>query len=586
MRIALAQINTTVGDLDGNARKILDFACRADRENAELVVFPELAITGYPPRDFVEKQSFVDRTAETLQWIANQSAGLNIGIIVGYIARTKEPAAISTQNAAALIHRGQVVFEQRKMLLPNYDVFDEARYFEPAQSQCVYTFQGVRIALVICEDAWNDKQYWPRQRYRRDPMEELMHQGADLVVSINSSPFNMGKRKQRYQIFHASARRFERPVVYVNQLGGNDQLVFDGSSFAVSADGEIVATAKSFEEDLTYFDSNASTGDRHANLPDEEQAAYEALVLGTRDYIQKCGFRQVLLGLSGGIDSALVAAVAVDAVGPENVMGIGMPGPYSSEHSLTDARTLAEHLGIRFEVISINAGYQAMLSTLEPLFANTKPDITEENLQSRLRGVTLMALSNKFGALVLTTGNKSELAVGYCTLYGDMCGGLAVISDVPKTLVYRLARVANARRTAAGLPAAVPENTFHKASLSRAPARPERYRQFAALRSARRHSGRLRRAIRISHGNSRLAKICPSISCVTSSAKWSGTNTSGSRPPPGCESHRKLSALDGDSRLHTGTPNDRKTGDCSGYAGDGGNTRFSECACRARGPAA
>jgi NAD+ synthase (glutamine-hydrolysing) len=462
MRIALAQINTTVGDLDGNAQKILDFACRADREKAELVVFPELAITGYPPRDFVEKQSFVDRTAEALQRIANQSAELNVGIVVGYIARTKEPAAISAQNAAAIVHRGQIVFEQRKMLLPNYDVFDEARYFEPAQSQCVYTFQGVRIALVICEDAWNDKQYWPRQRYRRDPMEELMHQGADLVVSINSSPFNMGKREQRFQFFHASARRFERPVVYVNQLGGNDQLVFDGSSFAVSGDGEIVATAKSFEEDLTFFDSEKSTGDCHANLPDEEAAAYEALVLGTRDYIQKCGFRRVLLGLSGGIDSALVAAVAVDAVGPENVIGIGMPGPYSSEHSLTDARTLAEHLGIRFEVISINAGYQAMISTLEPLFAHTKPDITEENLQARLRGVTLMALSNKFGALVLTTGNKSELAVGYCTLYGDMCGGLAVISDVPKTLVYRLAHVANARRTAAGLPAAVPENTFTK----------------------------------------------------------------------------------------------------------------------------
>jgi NAD+ synthase (glutamine-hydrolysing) len=462
MRIALAQINTTVGDLDGNAQKILDFARRADAERADLVVFPELAITGYPPRDFVEKQSFLDRTAEALQCVAKRSAKLNVGIVAGYVARTKEPAAISAQNAAAIVHRGQIVFEQRKMLLPNYDVFDEARYFEPAQCQSICTFRGVKIALVICEDAWNDKQYWPRQRYRRDPIEEQIHQGADLVVSINSSPFNIGKREQRQQIFHASARRFGLPIVYVNQLGGNDQLVFDGSSFAVSANGDLVATAKSFAEDLTYFELETQTGDHHANMPDEEEAAYEALVLGTRDYIQKCGFRQVLLGLSGGIDSALVAAVAADAVGPENVIGVGMPGPYSSEHSLTDARALAEQLGVRFEVISINAGYQAMLSTLDPVFATTKPDITEENLQSRLRGLTLMALSNKFGALVLTTGNKSELAVGYCTLYGDMCGGLAVISDVPKTLVYRLARVANARRTAAGLPPAIPENTFTK----------------------------------------------------------------------------------------------------------------------------
>lgn len=462
MRIALAQINTTVGDLDCNAQKILDFARRADRERADLAVFPELTITGYPPRDFVEKESFLDRTAEALQRIVRESAELNVAIVLGYVARTKQPAAISAQNAAAIIHHGQIVFDQRKMLLPNYDVFDEARYFEPAESQGICTFKDVRIALVICEDAWNDKQYWSRQRYRRDPIEEQMHQGADVVISINSSPFSMGKRDQRHQIFHATARRFGRPIVYVNQVGGNDQLVFDGSSFAVSAEGDVVATAKSFSEDLTYFELRNQTGDHHANLPDEEDAAYEALVLGTRDYIRKCGFRRVLLGLSGGIDSALVAAVAVDAVGPENVMGVGMPGPYSSEHSLTDARSLAQHLGIRFEVISINAGYQALLSTLEPVFADTRPDITEENMQARLRGVTLMSLSNKFGAMVLTTGNKSELAVGYCTLYGDMCGGLAVISDVPKTMVYRLARVANERRSAAGLPPAIPENTFIK----------------------------------------------------------------------------------------------------------------------------
>ncbi|MGA7415584.1 MAG: NAD+ synthase [Bryobacteraceae bacterium] len=462
MRIALAQINNTVGDLDSNSEKILAFARRAEAAGADLAVFPELALTGYPPRDLVEKRSFLDRTQQALDSIVRASADLKVALIVGYVGRSPEHAARGAQNAAAVIEHGRLIFDQRKMLLPTYDVFDEARYFEPAESQHVFTLRGRTVALTICEDAWNDKMYWERRRYRRDPVEELVHQGGELLISINASPWNLGKRAQRRSIFRATAQRFGIPLAYVHMVGGNDQLIFDGSSFGMTATGDVVASAKSFDEDLILFDPFGGTGDQRSDRNGEDEASYSAIVLGTRDYIRKCGFRQVLVGLSGGIDSALVAAVAADAVGPENVIGVGMPGPYSSEHSLADARSLAENLRIRFEVVPINAGYQAMMATLAPLFAGTKAGAAEENLQARLRGVTLMALSNKLGALVLTTGNKSELAVGYCTLYGDMCGGLAVISDVPKTMVYRLARIANARRVACGKGPAIPENTFTK----------------------------------------------------------------------------------------------------------------------------
>ncbi len=461
MRIALAQINNTIGDLDANAAKILGFARQAERARAEVVVFPELALTGYPPRDLVEKRSFLERTAQALDGIARESANLRSTLVVGYVGRAKH-SALRAQNSAAVIEAGRVIFRQNKMLLPNYDVFDEVRYFEPATEQELCTIRGAKVALVICEDAWNDKQYWERQRYSRDPIEEQVRQGAELILSINASPWNIGKRRQRQEIFRALTERFGLPAVYVHMVGGNDQLVFDGSSFALTAQGELAAQAKSFEEDLVLFDSTMGEGDIRPTDFDPDEAAYDALVLGTRDYIRKCGFRSVLVGLSGGIDSAMVAAIAVEAVGKENVTGVGMPGPYSSEHSVADARELANNLGIRFEVESIRAGYEAMLETLAPLFRGYSPDTTEENLQSRLRGMVLMALSNKFGSLVLTTGNKSEIAVGYCTLYGDMCGGLAVISDVPKTMVYRLARIANCRYRQRGLPAPIPENTLLK----------------------------------------------------------------------------------------------------------------------------
>jgi NAD+ synthase (glutamine-hydrolysing) len=462
MRIALAQINNTVGDLQANAAKILHFAQRADDAGADLVVFPELALSGYPPRDLVEKDSFLDRTEAALHQLAANTASLKTNLIVGYVSRSPEHSAIKAQNSAAVIGSGRVLFKQTKMLLPNYDVFDEARYFEPGASQDIVKICGRRVALAICEDAWNDKQFWERRRYSRDPIEELVNKGAEMIITINASPWNIGKRRQREAIFRATAHRFQLPVLYVHMVGGNDQLVFDGSSFAMTAKGEMTTRAKSFTEDLVFFNPDTGEGEDHGNHLIGDEAAYEALVIGTRDYIAKCGFKRVLIGLSGGIDSALVAAIATDAVGQENVTGVGLPGPHSSDHSLADARSLAHNLGIRFEVVSINPGYQAITQSLCQLFSGYAADTTEENVQSRLRGVTLMALSNKFGALVLTTGNKSELAVGYCTLYGDMCGGLAVISDVPKTMVYRLSRVANHRAVAEGRPAPIPENTFTK----------------------------------------------------------------------------------------------------------------------------
>lgn len=457
MRVALAQINSTVGDLHGNTSKMIDYSRRAAAAGAEVVVFPELSLNGYPPRDLVEKRSFIERTQTELDRLAEATAQLDASIIAGYVGPADASTGKQATNSAAVIEKGRIVFREHKMLLPTYDVFDEARYFAPADRAHIASVRNTPTALTICEDAWNDKQYWERRLYQRDPVEELAHLGAGLLITINASPYHMGKRDLRRDIFSATARRHEMPVVYVNQVGGNDQLVFDGSSFAMNARGEVIASACSFDEDLVLVDTAAGTGNLHANLASEDQAVYQALVLGTRDYIRKCGFSRVLIGLSGGIDSSLTAVIAVDAVGRENVAGIAMPGPFSSDHSITDARALAENLGIRFEIVPIGPGYQAFDAMLSPLFAGVPKDVTEENIQSRLRGVTLMALSNKWGALVLTTGNKSELAVGYCTLYGDMCGGLAVISDVPKTLVYRLSRVANERH-----PGAIPESVFIK----------------------------------------------------------------------------------------------------------------------------
>ena len=444
MKIALGQINPTVGDFSGNAAKIIDFSRQARTAGAGLILFPELSVCGYPPRDLVERPSFVERNRQSAEHIATETR--DIAVICGMVTPAQAETGKSVMNSAALLKDGRIAFVQSKMLLPTYDVFDEMRNFAPARSQILFPFCGKQMALTICEDAWNDKHYWNKRLYTFDPVESLIRGGGNFLLNISASPFWLGKRKVRRDMLATIARNYRVPVAMVNQVGGNDSLVFDGSSLVLDAAGEIIAQGKSFEEDIVYFDSDSLTGEVHPQIEGEDATVYQALVLGTRDYVQKCGFHKVIIGLSGGIDSALTAAIAVDALGPENVYGVGMPGPYSSQGSIDDARELANNLGIRFELLPICDAYDAYRKTLRDVFAGRKEDETEENLQSRARGTMLMALSNKFGAIVLSTGNKSELGVGYCTLYGDMVGGLAVISDVPKTLVYRLSHYVNSVR--------------------------------------------------------------------------------------------------------------------------------------------
>jgi len=444
VKIALGQINPTVGDFAGNAAKIIQFSRCAQADGAGLILFPELSVCGYPPRDLVERPSFVARNRETVDRIASETQG--IAVICGVVTPADSDTGKSVRNSAGLLMDGKVAFVQSKMLLPTYDVFDEMRNFAPAKAQELFSFCGNRMALTICEDAWNDKQFWLKRLYPLDPVDALIRAGGNFVLNISASPFWIGKRQLRRDMLASIARQHKVPVVMVNQVGGNDSLVFDGSSLVLNSNGDVIAQGRSFEEDLVMFDSKTLTGEMHEQVAGDEASVYGALVLGTRDYIHKCGFQKAIIGLSGGIDSALTAVIAADAVGPENVIGVGMPGPYSSPGSIDDARTLALNLGIRFELLSINAAYEAYRETLRGVFRGYKEDVTEENLQSRARGMILMALSNKFGAIVLSTGNKSELGVGYCTLYGDMVGGLAVISDVPKTLVYRVSEYLNSRR--------------------------------------------------------------------------------------------------------------------------------------------
>jgi NAD+ synthetase len=435
VKIALAQIDPTVGDFTGNLEKIVAASRRAAEMGARVAVFSELAICGYPPADFLEKPSFLARCRSAVDELAAATRELPTAVLAGVALPADGKDGKPAFNAAVLLDKGQLLLEQHKRLLPFYDVFDEQRYFSPSEPQKVIELDGVRLAITICEDAWNDKNFWPRRLYSVDPVEELMRQKPALHINLSSSPFWHSKRTIRREMLAAMARRDGIPVLMCNQVGGNDSLIFDGSSLALDGRGELIAQAASFAEDLVLVDPFHAAP---VPVPEDDatEAAYRALVLGTRDYVRKCGFRKAIVGLSGGIDSALVTAIAAEALGAENVIGVGMPSPYSSAGSIDDSQRLAANLGIRFETISIRALFAEFTQALEPLFHGMKEDITEENIQPRIRGTLLMALSNKFGALVLTTGNKSEMAVGYCTLYGDMVGALAVIGDLVKTRVY------------------------------------------------------------------------------------------------------------------------------------------------------
>lgn len=443
MKIALAQINTTVGDLAGNEKKILDAYRRARAADPDLVIFPELATTGYPPRDLLLRKRFVVENLAVLDRLA--AATGKTGMIVGYVGRNEKRPGREVTNSTALLHNGKIMATRSKTLLPTYDVFDEDRYFEPATGNTPVAFKDAKLGLTVCEDVWNDEDYWDERRYRRNPAAELAEAGAAILVNNSASPWHLGKNLLRRNMLSQLAAKTHCPVIYCNLVGGNDELIFDGGSMVFDSLGRLVAEGKRFEEDLLVFDL-AATDPIDAPEPLDEEQLFRALVLGVRDYFEKCGFKSAVLGLSGGIDSAVTACIAVEALGRERVHGVSLPSEFSSQGSLDNARVLAQNLGIRYNVIAIQSSFRGMKEQLKGVFAGRPEDVAEENIQARLRGVTLMALSNKFGSLLLTTGNKSEVAVGYCTLYGDMCGGLAVIADVPKTMVYRIATWINRER--------------------------------------------------------------------------------------------------------------------------------------------
>ncbi len=444
MRIALCQLNPTVGDFQGNVALMDNALARASEEHPDLAVFPELFITGYPPQDLLEKPWFIDQAKRALSSVSATSRKYpEIGILTGTVTRSDRPSGKGLRNSAILLRDGKVLATVHKSLLPTYDVFDEARYFDPGEEIRPIPFNGEVLGISICEDAWNDPSLWHRPIYVRDPIAELAEKGATVFVNISASPFHAGKAEIRYHLFARHAVRHGIPFVVVNQVGGNDELVFDGRSGCVSPDGTLPAYLPAFDESVRIVDlARAANG--QSFVPDDEiESIGRALVVGLRDYVRKCGFQKVAVGLSGGIDSAVVAALAAEAVGPSNVFGVTMPSPYSSTGSSEDSRVLAENLGIGFAVIPISDIYQSYLDELQPYLSGPEVGVTEENVQARVRGNILMALSNESGHLLLSTGNKSELAVGYCTLYGDMSGGLGVISDVPKTTVYALAEHLN-----------------------------------------------------------------------------------------------------------------------------------------------
>ncbi|MBI2026838.1 MAG: NAD+ synthase [Deltaproteobacteria bacterium] len=444
MKIALCQINPAIGALSANAAKILDFAQKAHDLGAHLAVFPELSLTGYPPRDLLEKKEFVEKSLQTLHRVHQKTP---LPIIVGFVDFNRHPIGKPLHNAAGLLVPGESRLQvQHKTLLPSYDVFDETRYFEPGQKIQCMNVNGKKIGVLICEDSWAEELLWEKKQYHTNPMEVLSQANPDFYINISASPYSLSWFHKRVDILSKSVRTFKKPLLYVNQVGGNDQLIFDGASLALNGHGDIVSQGKSFKEDMVFFDLETQTGEGLSQYPQEIESCYQALQCGLSDYVSKCGFKKVVLGLSGGIDSALVATLACDTLGPQNVLALFLPSPFTSRDSFEDSKAMTINLNIQMYTISIDELFKIYRKSLEPLFKDEPFNTTEENIQARIRGTLLMALSNKWGHLLLSTGNKSELAMGYCTLYGDMSGGLSILGDCPKTLVYALSKWRNSKK--------------------------------------------------------------------------------------------------------------------------------------------
>ena len=441
MKIALAQINPTIGDFEGNTEKMMGFIEEAKGVSCDLIIFSELVISGYPPRDLLERQDFVSANLESLKKLVESVRG--IGVICGFVDRNLRQAGKSLYNSAVLFEDGKVLHQARKRLLPAYDVFDEARYFEPGTEYSSFFYKGCKIGVTICEDIWNDKDFFLKRLYSVDPVARMVEDGADLIVNISASPYHIGKRQFKWNMLSSISKKHSVPLLHVNQVGGNDSVLFDGLSTSFDSTGQMAARARDFEEDMVIFDTQAQRGDLHPVTGTDAESVLKALTMGTRDYVHKCGFARAVVGLSGGIDSALTVSIAVQALGRKNVMGVFMPSQYTSEDNFEDTKSIAKNLGIELIHVPIAGMFEKFLRELAPVFKDVATEVTGQNIQARIRGTLLMALSNKLGCLLLSTGNKSELAVGYCTLYGDMSGGLAVISDVPKMMVYELAHLIN-----------------------------------------------------------------------------------------------------------------------------------------------
>ena len=446
MKITAAQLNPFIGDIEGNLAKALSVLPQCRKDCSDLIVFPELFLAGYPPRDLLERPRFIERVQKALGELKIKSTDYpQTGILIGAPLPTEKSTGHGLYNSALLIYQGAILSAHHKSLLPTYDVFDEARYFDSAPEVDTVSFKGEMLGITVCEDAWNDPELRQHRNYPFDPIEQMARKGVSLIINISASPFHAGKEVLRYRIIQSHAKKYRVPAVLVNQVGGNDELIFDGRSMYVDSDGEPLEIFPSFREHVQTVDMHNPGEKGSFTAQDEVASIHDALVLGIRDYIRKSGFSRAVLGLSGGIDSAVTCCLAKEALGKDNVLGVSMPGPFSSEGSIEDSRKLSQNLGLPFKVIPISRVYSVFLGTFKEHFEDRAPDSTEENIQARIRGNILMGLSNKFGHLVLSTGNKSELAVGYCTLYGDMAGGLAVISDVPKTMVYKLAHYINSK---------------------------------------------------------------------------------------------------------------------------------------------